>query len=90
MRDCTLAVTEVVLTEKRMGWGDDLVHMQPGSRHSKHRSLVKDRFSPRGLEAFRALQRKEVYITLLHLGRTPDDFQKHLKRQVCFDSVHHH
>lgn len=74
-----------------MGWGDILVHLQGGPKFRKHRKIVQDRFSPRALEKYAALQRQEAYKTLLDIGRSPDDILMHLKRwshyvEVLLDS----
>jgi hypothetical protein len=65
-----------------MGWGDDLVHMQPGPRFRKHRRIAQEQFTLKGLEKFRSLQRKEAYMTLAGIGNTPSDLRMHLKRSV--------
>jgi len=64
----------------RMGWGDILVHLPGGPKFRKHRKIIQDRFSPRALEKYAALQRQEAYKTLLDIGHSPDDILMHLKR----------
>lgn len=74
--------TLVMLCEM-MGWGDILVHLQGGPKFRKHRKIIQDRFSPRALEKYAALQRQEAYKALLDIGNAPDDILMHLKRFVC-------
>ena len=68
------------LSPTRMGWGDILVLQRGGPRFRKHRRITQDHFSPKSLENYIGLQRKEVYITLVDIGNSPCDFDKHLKR----------
>ena len=63
-----------------MGWGDALVLQRTGHRFRKHRRITQDHLSPKSLESYTGLQRKEVYITLVDIGNTPHDLDKHLKR----------
>lgn len=63
-----------------MGWGDVLVHLRGGPRFRKHRRIVQDNFSAKSLANYTNLQRKEVYTTLVDIGNSPDNFDKHLKR----------
>ena len=63
-----------------MGWGDILVHLQGGPKFRKHRKFIQDRFSPRALKKYAALQRQEAFKTLLDIGHSPDDILMHLKR----------
>jgi hypothetical protein len=70
-----------------MSWGDVLVHQQIGPRFRKHRRIVQERFSARSLEKYASLQRQEVYITLSHLGSSPEHVLTHLKRWVNYLTV---
>ena len=63
-----------------MGYGDVLVHQRGGSRFRKHRRIVQDSFSTKLLANYAGLQRKEVYTTLVDIGNSPRDFNRHLKR----------
>lgn len=63
-----------------MGYGDVLVHQRGGPRFRKHRRIVQDYFSAKSLAKYASLQRKEVYTTLVDIGNSPDDFDRHLKR----------
>jgi len=69
-------------TQTRMGWGDILAHLPGGPKFRKHRKIVQDRFSPRALEKYAALQRQEAYRTLLDIGNSPDDILMHMKRRA--------
>ena len=63
-----------------MGYGDVLVHQRGGPRFRKHRRIVQDHFSANSLPNYANLQRKEVYTTLVDIGNSPRDFDRHLKR----------
>ena len=63
-----------------MGWGDILVLQRAGPRFRKYRRITQDHLSAKSLENYTSLQRKEVYTTLVDLGNSPRDFDKHLKR----------
>ena len=41
---------------------------------------MQDHLSPKSLENYTGLQCKEVYTTLVDIGNSPQDFDKHLKR----------
>jgi len=70
-----------------MGYGDVLVHQRGGPRFRKHRRIVQDHFSAKSLANYASLQRKEVYTTLVDMGNSSHDFDKHLKR---YDSAARH
>lgn len=63
-----------------MGYGDVLVHQRGGPRFRKHRRIVQEHFSTKSLANYANLQRKEVYTTLVDLGNSPNEFDRHLKR----------
>ena len=63
-----------------MGLGDILVFQRAGPRFRKYRRITQDHLSAKSLENYAGLQRKEVYTTLVDLGNSPHDFDKHLKR----------
>jgi len=70
----------LVLLSELMGWGDVLVHQDPGPRFRKHRRIVQEWFSARALTRFASLQKQEVYMTLSHLGNSPENLFEHIKR----------
>lgn len=63
-----------------MGYGDVLVHQRGGPRFRKHRRIVQDHFSAKSLATYSGLQRREVYTTLVDIGSSSHDFDRHLKR----------
>jgi len=63
-----------------MGYGDVLVHQRGGPRFRKHRRIVQDHFSAKSLTNYASLQRKEVYTTLVDMGNSSYEFDRHLKR----------
>ena len=67
-----------------MGYGDVLVHQRGGPRFHKHRRIVQDHFSAKSLTSHVAMQRMEVYTTLVDIGNTPNNLDKHLKRYDSF------
>jgi len=70
----------LVLFSEMMGWGDVLVHLDPGPMFRKHRRIVQESFSPRELIKYISLQRNETSTTLSHLGSSPQHVFGHIKR----------
>jgi len=63
-----------------MGWGAMITQLNPGPRWRKHRRIIKEKFSPSSTDEYMGIQKGVVYNFLAGLGKTPEDFRKHIKR----------
>ena len=57
--------------------------MHSGSRWRKHRRIIQERFGPRYLNDYAGMRKRVTYTFLADLGRTPDKFGDHIKRQAA-------
>jgi len=77
----------LAISPNRMGYGDVLVHQRGGPRFRKHRRIVQDSFNTKSLANYASLQRKEVYTTLVDIGKSPHNLDRHLKRYACYNPI---